>query len=92
MKPFQRKVFYLATDEKEAKEIAERGFICKQSSAEMDNILGQSHNGVQFSKHIDVLLNFQYSNKSKTFFVIQAQVRMTPFFCVDFFRENRSVN
>ncbi len=68
------KVFYVTTDENEVKDIALNGFKCRESAAEIDNLLGPSRHGLHFSKHIDLLLNYQYSRRVKEFYVILAEV------------------
>ena len=72
--PAKRKVFYVTTDEDEVKDIAANGFKCKESAAEIDNLLGQSRHGVHFSKHIDLIFNYQYSRNFKQFYVILVEV------------------
>lgn len=64
----------MTTDEQEVKDIAANGFKCKESAAEIDNLLGQSRNGLHFCKHIDLLLNYQYWKNVKQFYVILAEV------------------
>ena len=74
LKPQKRKLFYLTENEDEAKDIAKNGFKCVESTDVFKNALGPCKSGVHFCKHIDLLLNYQYSRHVKAFYVVLAEV------------------
>jgi hypothetical protein len=77
LKPQQRRLFYLSTDEEEVKDIVKNGFKCRETSSELDNLLGQNKNGIHFCKNIDMLLHYMYSSHTTSFFVILVELIVT---------------